>query len=104
MKPEDDFDAYLTRQLDETELPDNGFTHAVAARLKKHRRRRQSAFGAAVALAGLIAAFVFARSPAPALPMLPITSEALMATLLLVTVCSLVWIGTESRPPLRGES
>lgn len=98
MKPDDEVAAYLARQLDEPELPDQGFTLAVIARLTKHRRRRRVAFSAAMALAGLIAALVLSPSPGPAVPAPVATPIDLAALLILTAACGWVWLGTEAKP------
>ena len=101
MKPDAEFDAYLVCHLDEAPLPDEGFTRAVAARMQRHRRHRRLAFAGAVAVATVIAATAIDVSPAPVCSFRAITPEIIAAALLLITVCSLVWIGTESRSPAR---
>lgn len=89
MKTDAEFDAFLKRELDEPPLPDHGFTQAVTARIERHRRSRLWMFAAAIAIA------------APFFPFAAVTAETVVATLILATICSLVWIGTESAPPKR---
>lgn len=96
MEPDAEFDAYLARQMDEAELPDQDFTLVLAARLARHRRRRELAFGGAVAVASAIAVVAAYFSGGSNVSMPDITAETIAATLVLVAVCSLVWIGTES--------
>ena len=104
MKPGTDFDAYLTRQMTDAPLPDEGFTRAVTARMERDRRRRLWALTGAVAVASVSAAIATSLAPMPTLPFPAITPEAIVAALCLATACSLVWIDTESRPPMRTES
>jgi hypothetical protein len=100
MKTDAEFDAYLTSQLDSPPLPDEGFTRAVVARMERRRRSRRSMLIAASGLAGIASAISMLLSPGPILPF-EMTPGTIIATLLLVTLCSLVWIGTESSAEFR---
>lgn len=99
--PDAEFDAYLARQLDENALADQGFTRAVADRIGRHRRHRRLAFIGAVTAASVMVAIAASLSRGPILAVPDLTPRTIVATLLLVTVCSLVWIDAESRPPTR---
>ena len=96
MKPDAEFDAYLVRRLDEADVPDQGFTREVAARLDQHRRQRRLALAGALLTACTTAAVGVYRSPAPVFHVPDVTPEAVVATLLLAAVCSLGWIAAES--------
>jgi hypothetical protein len=99
MSSEAEFDAYLTAELDSAPLLDQGFSEAVAARLKRYRRRRRLALTGAGGLAGGVAAIIYHLSPAPVVAIHAITPGTIVATLVLATACSLAWIGTEARTP-----
>lgn len=101
MKADAEFDAYLTQQLDAAPLADRAFTDRLAARLRRHRRRRRLAFAAALAVAGVTTAIAVRLSSLPVLAPRAITPQTIVATLVLVSVCSLVWIDTEPGPPRR---
>lgn len=96
-----EFDAYLARRLEDAELPDDGFTHAVIARMARLRRRRRCALASAVAVSSVAAAIGALLAPAPRLSLPDLTPAGVVATLLLAGACSLVWIATESRPAAR---
>jgi Sec-independent protein secretion pathway component TatC len=82
-----EFDEYLKN---EEPLPDRGFTRAVIVRVERHRRWRRFAILIAIAVAAVVALIAPPSSPAAA----PST-ELVVAALVLMTVCSLVWIETE---------
>jgi hypothetical protein len=98
MTPDDEFDAYLTAQLEEAALSDHEFSRGVVARMAAHRRRRRLALGGAGVVASIVAAVVLLLSPASVTAVPAMTPEGIVAMLLLVALCSLVWIGTESSP------
>ena len=101
MKPDADLDAYLASQLGEAALPDHGFTSAINARMKRHRRHRRLALACTIAAAIVLAPVTAYRLPTPIFSLHIITPESVVATLVLLAACSFVWIGTESRPPNR---
>lgn len=97
MKPDADFDAYLASQLGEAALPDQGFTCAIKARMKRRRRHRRFALACATAVASVLAPVTAYRLPGPIFSSHTITPECVVAVLVLFAACSFVWIGTESR-------
>jgi hypothetical protein len=101
MTPDDEFDTYLTAQLEEAALSDHDFSRGVVARMAAHRRRRRLALAGAGVGASLVAAIALVLSPASAPAFPAMTPEGIVATLLLVALCSLVWIGTASSPCVR---
>lgn len=100
MNPENDLDAWLSRQMKTTPLRDDGFALVVTARVARHQRRRRVAFVAAGGIAAMVAALCSRLLPlsAPALPSLAITPGTVVACLMLVTLCGLAWIDTEPDP------
>jgi hypothetical protein len=98
MQPEDEFEEHILSALDEPALVDETFTAAVTTRLTRHRRYRQLVLCGTVmtATAGVVIAMYL--SQAPWIPSSALGPEAIVATLLLVGICSLVWIATEPSP------
>lgn len=94
MNADNEFDAYLRQQLDLTPLPDHGFTSALVTRMERQQRRRRFALIGAGVVATASAGIALILSPASA--DLAMTPGAIVATLLLATLCGLAWIGTES--------
>lgn len=74
----------------EEPLPDRGFTRAVMVRVERHRRWRRVAIVIAIAVAAAVVLIAPASLPAAA----PST-ELVVSALVLMAVCSLVWIETE---------
>jgi hypothetical protein len=104
MNPDAEFDASLASHLQDADLPDQGFTRAVAARIERHRRRRFLALAGAGAVGGAMAAITASLWPVPVASFPAISPESIVAVLILVAVCGLVWIGTESGPLARATS
>jgi len=74
----------------EEPLPDRGFTRAVMLRVERHRRQRR----VAIAIAMIVAAVIALIAP-PSSPTTAPSTELVVAALILMAVCSLVWIETE---------
>lgn len=97
MNADNEFDAYLRQQLDVAPLPpDHGFTSALVTRMERQQRCRRIALIGAGVVATAFAGIASMLSPASA--DLAVTPGAIVATLLLATLCGLAWIGTESNP------
>ena len=101
MTPDAEFDVYLASHLDEVALADQGFTRAVALRMERYRRRRRLAVAGAIVVSTLIAAIAASLSPMPVFAFRALTPDTIVAAMVLVTVCSVVWIDSVSRPPTR---
>lgn len=94
--PDHDFDAFLTRHLGATALPDAGFTDAVVAGIGRRRQRRQWAFTSAAVVAGIATAIAIQLIPLHATPPLSMGPGNVIAGLLLLALCGLAWLGTEA--------
>ncbi|MGH9241147.1 MAG: hypothetical protein ACRD3G_24145 [Vicinamibacterales bacterium] len=90
-----ELDAFLTRQLADSTIPDGGFTHVIQRRVRRHRQRRRAILAGAV---GLATALVGALAGNTGLSMLSLVSPSAVVSLIVLTAaCGLVWIATESR-------
>jgi hypothetical protein len=96
-KDEDELDRFLTSALDEPPLPDAGFASGVSERLRRHRRRRRWAVGAALSSGTVVTMLGLYFSPPGFDAASTASPQAVALALVLAALCSLVWIGTESR-------
>lgn len=94
MKTDDQFDAYLSQQLNATPLPDHGFTSALVTRVERQQRGRYLALTGVGAATTAFVGIAWVLSPTSA--ELALTPGTIVATLLLATLCGLAWIGTEA--------
>jgi ferric-dicitrate binding protein FerR (iron transport regulator) len=96
-----DFDDQLTARFGNDDLPDDGFSARVVTRLERHRRRRQwiAAGLCAAALLPVLGALLWL--PGPVMTADVVTPINVAATLILATVCSVIWIATEASVDLR---
>lgn len=90
-----ELDAFLTRQLADTPLPDGGFTHVMQRRVRAHRQRRRAVLGIAGGLATALAGALPGPTDVPAVFL--VSPSGVVSLMVLTAACSLVWIATESR-------
>lgn len=95
--PGDDLDRFLAAAFDEPPLLDRDFTSGLSERLRRYRQRRRRAVGVALSLATAATASGLYFSPTPFEAASFVSPEGIVLTLVLTALCSLVWIGTESR-------
>lgn len=95
MKTEEEFDSFLKSQLDDT-TPDHHFTDAVMGRIARHRRQRRITMGIAIAVA---AAGAWLAAPSQTLAAPGAGIDVIVPALLLMTLCCLIWIETETARP-----
>src|SRR5262245_9751366 len=90
-------DGFLAAAFNEPPLPDRGFMSALTGRIRRYRQRRRGAVGVALLLGTGATAVGLSLSSAPFDVASLVSPEGIVPALLLAAVCSLVWIGTESR-------
>ena len=95
MTSDDELDAHLIAALHEPALEDHGFSVVVIGRLTRHRRRRRGILAGVAAIATAAVGALMASSPMPVFASPLVTSDTVVATLILAAVCSFVWIATE---------
>jgi len=95
--PDDEFDRFLVAALEEPPLFDREFTSGLRRRLQRHRQRRRLAMAAALLCGTAIAVLgsYFSSEPFEAASL--VSPRGIALALVLTALCSLVWIGTESR-------
>jgi len=94
---DDELDRFLAAALDEPPLSDRDFTSGLSERLRRDRQRRRSALGLALLFGTVITVLALYFSPAPFEAASLLTPRGIALALVLTALCSLVWIGTESR-------
>jgi hypothetical protein len=94
---DDELDRFLAAAFGEPPLPDRDFISALSERLRRYRRRRRWAVGVVLSLGTAATALGLQSSPTPFEVTSLVSPEAIVLTLVLTALCSLVWIGTESR-------
>ena len=92
MKTDSELDDMLTANLDEAPLADNGFTNAVATRLRDYRRRRQWILSLVTGLVSVCVALNIYLSPEPLFQLGPVAPDSVAAIALLVAACCAVVI------------
>jgi hypothetical protein len=96
--PHDDaLDEFLTAAFNEPPLPDRDFSGGLFARLRRYRQRRRLAVGVALLLGIGVTAVGLNLSSAPFEVTWLVSPQGIVPALVLTALCSLVWIGTESR-------
>ena len=94
---DDELDRFLAAAFDEPPLPDRDFMSGLSERLRRYRQRRRRAVGVVLSLGTAATALGLYLSPAPFEAALLDSPEGTVLALVLTALCSLVWIGTESR-------
>jgi hypothetical protein len=85
-----ELDDFLMQRLADVPVEDEGFTDRLRQRLRSRRRRRRTALVAAAITAAIPAASVGTVDLSLA------TVPEMFAVMMLVAVCAVVWIATES--------
>ena len=102
MTDEEQVDDRMAAQFaGDEELPDDGFSGAVVARIHLHRRRRRRILSVAMSATAVGIAVAMAWMPGLAEVAQVITPVNAIAILVLAAACSLIWIATEPTLDIR---